>query len=56
MAVDVLPLEEMQAIYNGTVVGVALVNVRVSCGEMSGDETEVGVVIIKAYRHGPFVS
>ena len=47
MTVDGLALEEMQAIDNRPVVGIALGDVRMASGEMSSDEAERGIVILQ---------
>lgn len=46
MAVDSPALLEVQPISDGMVVGVSFIHVRMSGGEMSSDETEVGIIIL----------
>lgn len=46
MAFYCLPLLELKTTYNGSIIGVPLLNVCVSSREMCCKETEVGVMII----------
>ena len=55
MTINGLSLLEMQTVDDSMIIGISLDGVRVSSREMCGDETKVGIVVIKADGHGTLV-
>lgn len=55
MACDGLPLQEMQAAHDRSIVSVALVDVRMSRGEMGSEETETCIMILEPDADCTFV-
>lgn len=56
MTLNVLPAKEVKIFGDCAVVGVALLNVHVSCSQMSSYKAEICVVILQAYGYGTLVS
>ena len=56
MTINGLSLLEMQTVDDSMIIGISLDGVRVSSREMCGDETKVGIIIIKADGYGAFIA
>ncbi len=56
MTFNRLPFEEMKPVDNGVIVRIALDHIAVASCEMSRDEAEIGVMIIKSYCHRALVT
>jgi hypothetical protein len=46
----------MQAVHNGLVVSVSLIDIRMTSSEVGGDETKAGVVVFESDADSAFVS
>lgn len=55
MTLDCLPLQEVEAVHDGMVIGVAFFDVGMAGCKVSGDEAEVCVVVIEPNGNCAFV-
>jgi len=55
MTLDRLSPKEMQAVDNGPIISIPLLNVRMTSSQVSSDKTEAGVVVIESDANSTFV-
>jgi hypothetical protein len=56
MTLDRFSPKEMQAVDNGPIIGIPLLNVRMTSSQVSGDKAEAGVVVIESDANSTFVT
>lgn len=56
MTLDRLSPQEMQPVHNGLIIGVSLVNIRMTRCQVRGDETKAGVVVFESNANSAFVA
>ena len=55
MTLNRLTAEEMQAVDNGPIISIPLLDVRMTSSQVSSDKTEAGVVVIESDAKSTFV-